>query len=96
MSDDHQYFSDPMITRLMTAFTALAGELMVTRAANWRLQRALENADVLVPGAVEDLGTDPDYQAWLAQEQAAFTGFVFAPFVEPNLSLTAEQARASA
>ncbi|MGH3756451.1 hypothetical protein [Actinophytocola sp.] len=96
MPDNHQYFGDPMITRLMTAFTALAGELMVTRAANWRLQRALENAGVLVPGAVEDLGTDPDYQAWLAKEPAAFSSFVMAPFVEPNLSLTAEQAQASA
>lgn len=88
----HQYFSDPVITRLMTAFTALAGELMVTRAANWRLQRALENAGVLAPGAMEELGTDPDYLAWLGREQNEFPGFVMAPFVEPNLSERAEQA----
>lgn len=91
-TQNHQYFSDPMITRMMTAFTALAGELMVVRANCWRLQRALENAGVLVPGAVEELGTDPDYLAWLGREQSAFAGSVVAPFVEPNLSERAEQA----
>lgn len=86
MHDDHQYFSDPMITRLMTAFTALAGELMATRATCWRLQRALEKAGALAPGAVEELGTDPEYLAWLGREQNEFPGFVMAPLVEPNLS----------
>ena len=96
MPDDHQYFGDPMITRLMTAFTALAGELMVTRAACWRLQRALENAGALPPGAAEELAADPDYLAWLGREQDELPGFVMAPFVDPDLSRRARESMGSA
>ena len=86
MDGEHQYFSDPALTRLMGAFVALSGELFVAKATTRRLQLVLETAGLIKPGTVDAAAEHAGYREWLETEKTRFAESILRYLVAPDIS----------
>lgn len=80
---------DPESARLMGMIVALAGEVFVLKAQVERLTRALESGGAVDAKRLAAAAADEGMAKWLAEEEAAFSRSLTAPYLEPDLSVNA-------
>jgi hypothetical protein len=67
--------ADPLASRMMAMIVALGGEVFVLKAELERTRRALAMAEE----RLEAVRRDPDFVAWLAQEERDFARHLIDP-----------------
>ena len=82
-------FEDPHVARIFGVMMALAGEVYVLKAEVERLKTALAEKAVVDHDDLQQAGDSQPMQAWLAQEQGAFTADLLRPWLEPDAALDA-------
>jgi hypothetical protein len=76
-----QFLHDVSTDHLVGAVYALSAELWVLRDRQLRLERILEAAGAMPPGAVENLGDTPEQAASLAREAERFAGRILGELI---------------
>ena len=84
-----QFTDNPQTDSLVSIVMALAGEVYVLKAEVERLKTALAEKAVVDHDDLQQAGDSQPMQAWLAQEQGAFTADLLRPWLEPDAALDA-------
>ena len=87
MSNRHQYFEDPAVSRLMGTVLALTGELFVAKAELEVLKRALIASGTLTEEALDKVHESPAMQEFLVDERDQYAQHLFDPIRQPDLSM---------
>ena len=87
MSNRHQYFADPAVSRLMGTVLALSGELFVAKAELELLRRTLVAHGVVTDDAFDRVNESPEMQGYLVDERNQYAQHLFEPIRQPDLSI---------
>jgi hypothetical protein len=87
VSDRHQYFSDPAVSRLMGTVLALSGELFVAKAEIELLKRTLIARGVVTEDALEQANESSEMQGYLVAERTQYAQHLLEPIRQPDLSM---------
>jgi hypothetical protein len=87
VSNRHQYFSDPAVSRLMGTVLALSGELFVAKAEVELLKRALIARGVITEDALDEVNNSSEMQGYLVAERNQYAQHLLEPIRQPDLSM---------
>jgi hypothetical protein len=87
VSNRHQYFSDPAVSRLMGIVLALSGELFVAKAEVELLKRALIARGVVTDDALEQVNESSEMQSYLVAERTQYAEHLLEPIRQPDMSM---------
>jgi hypothetical protein len=87
VSNRHQYFSDPAVSRLMGTVLALSGELFVAKAEIELLKRTLIARGVVTDDAFGQVNESPEMQGYLVAERDQYARHLLEPIRQPDLSM---------
>jgi hypothetical protein len=87
VSNRHQYFSDPAVSRLMGTVLALSGELFVAKAEVELLKRALIARGVITDDALDQIHESAEMQDYLVAERNQYASHLLDPIRQPDLSM---------
>jgi hypothetical protein len=87
VSNRHQYFSDPAVSRLLGTVLALSGELFVAKAEVELLKRTLIARGVVPDDAFDQVYGSSEMQGYLVAERNQYAEHLLQPIRHPDLSM---------
>jgi hypothetical protein len=87
VSNRHQYFADPAVSRLMGTVLALSGELFVAKAEIELLKRTLIACGVVTEDAFDEVNESAQMQGYLVAERDQYAQHLLDPIRQPDVSM---------